>query len=213
MEEAIEVIEKVVQNHIYAYGHEDKRTQQNVLHAVELLNGWNRQADALGLLSLSKELLQPSPGPRNAQRADGRAGKKRKAVQTPNQNGSQSDLATVLQSVNEDLSPARVDYGLGVARTHVAAKDEVVKGFLLVIISQCESHPDLGIQHLKARAELFKFYDKMGLTDEHQAEFEDALESVNKTWEAYNWEEDTIESLDFMEASLQFGANILKSGY
>jgi tetratricopeptide (TPR) repeat protein len=39
MDEATAMIEKVIEYHRTTYGYEDLRTQQNVLHAVELLNG------------------------------------------------------------------------------------------------------------------------------------------------------------------------------
>lgn len=213
MKEANGVLENVVQDHIYVCGYEDKRTQQNILHAVELLNGWNRQADALGLLSLSKELLQSSHHSCNDQRADSQAGRKRKAAERTNLNDSRSDLSRVIQSVGEDLSPDNIEYALGVVRTSVAAKDEAAEALLLAMINQCGNHPNLSIQHLKAQADLVKFYDKMGQAHKHQAAVEGALESVNKAWEAYAWEEDEIKSFDFMEAGLQFVANLLKCGY
>lgn len=213
IDEAIAMVEKVIEYHLTAYGYKDKRTQQNVLHAVELLNGWNRQADALGLLSLSKELLQSSSGAPNAWEADGHASKKGKAVQRSMQNDSQSEIAEAMHSVFEDLSPARIDYGLGVVRTHVAAKDRAAENLLLAIISQCEDNSELGVQHLKAQAELLRLYDRFGEADEHEAVFEAALESLNKSWEAYSWNEDSIESFDFMEAALQLVANSLKCGY
>lgn len=226
MGQAIDMIEKVVQNHITTYGCEDSKTQQNILHAVELLNGWNRQADALGLLSLSRELLESSSTARNSWRADiqtngkgkiARAGSqangKGKTVQWSTPHGSQSDLSGVVQSVLEDSSPARIDFGLGVARTHIAVKDQATEGLLQAIISQCEGRPNLSVQHLKALAEILNLYNKLDLADENEAAFEGALESLERVWSAYEWEEDTIESLDFMEAKLQVVANVLKHGY
>lgn len=130
-----------------------------------------------------------------------------------NANGSRSDLSRVIQSVNEDLSLDSIEYGLGVARTYVAAKDAAVESLLFVMINQCKNHPDLFIQHLKAQAELIKLYDKMGQADRYRAVFEDGMASVNTAWEAYMWGEDEIESFDFMEAVLQLFANILKCGY
>ena len=116
MEEANAMIEQVMDYHLTAYGCEDPRTQQNVLHAVELLNGWNRQEDALGLLSLSKEQLQSSSTAPNAREANSHASKKGKAVQRSTQHGSQSQISEAMHYVLEDLSPANVDYGLGVVR-------------------------------------------------------------------------------------------------
>lgn len=213
MDEAIAMIEEVIEYHLTTYGWKDQKTQQNVLHAVELLNGWNRQTDALSLLSLSKELLKSSYSAPNAREADSLVGKKGKGVQSSIQNGSQSEISDAMHAVFEEPSPARVDYGLGVVRTHVAAKDRAAEGLLMAIISQCKDKSELGIQHLKAHGELLKLYDRLGEAYEHGAEFEAAFENLNIAWEAHGWKEDSIESFDFMEAALQLVANSLKCGY
>ena len=217
MEEAVDILEKVIQNHLGTYGCRDKRTQQTLLHIVELLNGWNREADALGLLSLSQELLESSPdgtGGPEAFRAKGdkKARKREAARQNSSTDGPHSDLSRVTRSVLEEFSPATVDYGLGVARTQIAAKNQATKDLLLAIISQCNRKPELRVQHLKALAELLKLYGKLGHAADHEADFQGALDSLEKAWEAYVWREDSIESFDFMEAALQLVANVLKYG-
>ena len=213
MDKAIDTIEKVIQNHLDMSGCEDKKTQQTVLKAVELLNGWNRQADALGLLSLSKELLHSASSAWNIQRVGIRASRKGKAMRRPTPDSSQQDLSRVIQSVNEDMDPTRIDYGLAVARSHVAAKDLATEGLLLAIISQCENDPDLGVQHQKAHAKLLKLYEKSGQANEHGIAFEDVLESLKRAWETYERKEDSIKSLDFIEAVLQLVANASKCGH
>lgn len=213
-EHATGLLEKVMNDHLEVYGRRDARTQQNVLHAVELLNGWNREADALGLLSLSKELLESSPSTRNTPKASKRASRMGKASQKSIRDaGSYSDLAGVTQSVLQDVSPTQVDYGLGVARTHVAMKDRATEDLLWAIITQCQRNPALSAQHLKALAELLDLYGKLGQATSHRAEFRDALDHVQKTLEDYDWKEESIESFDFMEAALQLVANALKYGY
>ncbi|KAL8860637.1 MAG: hypothetical protein Q9178_002990 [Gyalolechia marmorata] len=190
MGHAFELLEKVMNDHLETYGREDTRTQQNILHAVELLNGWNREADALGLLSLSKELLESSSGAQYTSKASKRTSKKGKARSISER--SQLDLSGVTQSVLEDMSPTQVDYGLGVARTHTAMKDPATENLLLAIVSQCEQIPLIRVQQLKALAELLDFMAKL---------------------ESYDWKEDSIESFDLMEAALQLVANALKYGH
>ena len=213
MEKAMDLVKKVMQNHIEIYGFRDKRTQQIVLQAVELLNGWNREADALGLLSLSKELLDSSPSAHSTSKAGERTSRKGKATQNSIMKGSQLDLSGVTQSVLQDLTTASIDYGLGVARTHVEVKNRATENLLLAIISQCGRRPALRVQHLKGLAELLGLYGKLGEAAQHEAEFQDALGSLRRAWEAYEWKEDSIESFDFMEAALQLVANVLKYGY
>ena len=210
MEEAIDIVEEVIQDHLDLCGYKDKKTQQNVLQAVELLNGWNRQADALSLLSLSKEVLYSSSDTHSVRKAGVRAGKKRDTLRRHITDNFQTDLSAVIESITEDSSPGRFDYGLEVARMHVASKDQGAEGLIQAMISQSEGHPDLAIQHLKAHAELLKLYDKLDQATEKSAAFETALGSFREVWEAYIWEEDTIESLDFAEAALQLAANVLK---
>lgn len=206
MEHATDLLEKVMNDHLEVYGLRDARTQQNVLHAVELLNGWNREADALGLLSLFKELLGSSTSKL--------ASRKGKASQKSiRDDGSYPDLARVTQSVLEDVSPTQVDYGLGVARTHVAMKDRATEDLLWAIISQCQRNPALSVQHLKGLAELLDLYGKLGQATYHRAQFRDALDHVQKALEDYDWKEESIGSFDFMEAALQLVASALKYGY
>ncbi|KAL8960231.1 MAG: hypothetical protein Q9193_003028 [Seirophora villosa] len=213
MEHAMDLLQKVMQDHLEIYGRSDTRTQQNILHAVELLNGWNREADALGLLSLSQELLESSPGTRNTSKARNRASMKGKAHQKSIRDDSQLDLSGVTQSILEDSSPTLVDYGLGVARRHVAVKDQATEGLLRAIISQCERNPTLCVQRLKALAELLGLYGKLGQAIDHGAEFRDALNHLQEAWDAYDWKEESIESFDLMEAGLQLVAHALKYGH
>ena len=213
MDQAIAMVEKMIEYHLITYGYEDRRTQQHVLHAVELLNNWNRQADALGLLSLSKELLHSSSGALNARKADNHTSKKGKAVQRSMQNGYQGEIPRALHSVLEDSSPAGIDYALGVGRTYVAAKDRAAEGLFQAIILQCQDNHELVVQHVKAQAELLRLYDKLDEVNEHGSVFVDAMEHLERAWEAYEWTEDSIESFDFLEAALQLIADLIKCGY
>ncbi|KAL8828847.1 MAG: hypothetical protein Q9170_006425 [Blastenia crenularia] len=213
MSEATDLLEKMIQNHLEAFGHQDRRTQKRILHAVELLNGWNREADALALLSQSRELLESSPGHRMRSKADNSTRKKVNAVQDLTTGGLQLDLSGATKSVFEDKSPTGIDYGLGVARTHIAAKNGATEGLLLAIISQCERDPGLHVQHLKALGELLELYGKLGQAAAHRVEFRDTLTYLSGFWDTHDWREDSIESLDCMEAALQLVANALKYGY
>ncbi|RYP63797.1 hypothetical protein DL770_009297 [Monosporascus sp. CRB-9-2] len=205
--EAIAVVEKSIQAHAHRWGYEDKRTQQNVLQAVELLNAWDRQADAMGLLSLSKDLLSSTGSYGPPSTANQTRGKGKRA-----QDSSES-LSQITQLILAQATPADVDYGLRVARTHVAAKDQAAEGILLAIISQCERQGSFYARNLHARAELLKLYGKLNQVEENSAAFEEAFLCLNKVWDAYEWDEDEIESFDCMEAAMQLAANVLRCGY
>ena len=213
MEKAITLIEEAVQTHINTWGYENRQTQQCVLHAVEILNGWNRQGDAIGLLSLCHELLHSHASihhtlkPENGGRANGKSGLKSIT------NGPGTNLARVTESILEDLSSSSVNYGLQVARAHVTAKDRAAENLLFAMIEQCHGRSDLNIQNLKAHGELLKLFEKLGVAEDQKHHFYIAFDALTEAWDAYEWEEHKIESLDFMEASLQLLANALKCGY
>ena len=213
MNEAIAMIEKVMEYYLTTYGCEGPRNQHNASHAVESLKDWNNRAYILRFLALSKELVQSSSSKVKTQRANSQANKKGKAAEMSTPIGSRSDISETMYSVLEDLTPARVDYEPGVVPTHMAAKDRAAQGLLLAIISRCEKNSELAVQYIKAQAELLKLYDKLGEANEHGAEFEGALASLGKAWEAYSWEEDLIESFSMIEAGLQLITNALKCGY
>ncbi|RYP62306.1 hypothetical protein DL771_009791 [Monosporascus sp. 5C6A] len=211
IKEAMAIVEKSIQAHAHRWGYEDKRTQQSVLQAVELLNAWDRQADAMGLLSLSKDLLSSigsydPPSAANQTTGEGRS------AQALTQDSSEK-LTQITQSILAQATPADVDYGLRVARTHVAANDQAAEGILLAIISQCEGQDRFYAQNLHARAELLKLYGRLDQVEEKSAAFEHAFLCLNKVWDAYEWDEDEIESFDCMEAALQLAANVLRCGY
>ncbi|KAL8767768.1 MAG: hypothetical protein Q9209_005854 [Squamulea sp. 1 TL-2023] len=213
MEKADDLIEKVIQDHLETYGCRDARTQKSILHAVELLNGWNREADAVGLVSRFGALSESLSGARKTAKARRRASKKGKAEQKPITYGPQADPSRVTQSLLEDLSHTSVDCGLSVARTHIAAKNRATEELLLAMISQCKEVPALSVQHMKALAELLDLYGKLDQAMDHEAKFRNALNHLQSTLETYDWREDPIESFDLMEAALQLVANALKSGF
>jgi len=212
IEMAVDVIQKVIQDHHNTWGYEDKRTQQSVMHAVELLNSWNRHDDALGLLSLSMERLQ-SCYSHTARAIRSGNKEKGKGVEKTVQESPFPDLNAVAESLIDDLSPISVGYGLEVARKHITAKGKAVEGLLCTIISQCKGRKNLRVQNLQARGELLKLYEQWGVAAERSAEFKQALGALRDEWKAYIWDETRFESLAFMEAALQLIANALKCGY
>lgn len=51
-DEADKLLERQTQAHINILGYEHRKTCQHILHVLELLNGWGRHEDALGLLHM-----------------------------------------------------------------------------------------------------------------------------------------------------------------
>ncbi|KPM45639.1 hypothetical protein AK830_g910 [Neonectria ditissima] len=202
--EADLVLEQITQSHIEKLGVKDKKTQQHVLHTVELLNGWNRPQDALGLLSLAQETTKTNPPPRSRNsRKRARRRKNRGSARV----GSDSPIP-------EDASQSYIDYRINEARPHVASKVAAVESLLVALINHCESkQKQLPIQNLRARAELLSLYQKLDAIDAHTSAFEDAHNALNRIWRSYQWHEERFQCVEMMEAYMQVVANMLKGGY
>ena len=208
---AIKIVEEVVENHVTVKGHRHKGTQQIVLQSVEVLNGWNRQADALALLSLAQEALEISSRINKKEKLHGSRAKKT-ARETLTSDVDQ-DLSAIEQHVLNDPKPASIDHGLEVARIRIAMADQRTESLLLAILSQCEGNPDLGLQFLGAHAELLNLYYKLGQVTERQVAIDNALQAVRALWNAYEWDEEKFESFEFTEKTLQIIANAFKCGH
>jgi hypothetical protein len=210
--DAMVVLEELIQAHVYAWGCEDRRTQQNVLQAVGLLNAWNRPDDALALLSLSREVLNTCTS-RTKPKIRKRARDKGKGVSASTKRPI-SYLSGVAESILlEDPTPASINSGLRVVQARATTEAQAAIDLLNAMISQCEARPELSIQQMKAYAELLMLYQKSGKVKENNFTYMRAFGALESAWEAYDWHKNEIESLDFMEAALQLIANAMKCGY
>ncbi|KAK4221594.1 hypothetical protein QBC38DRAFT_521751 [Podospora fimiseda] len=141
--------------------------QQHIMHAVELLNGWNRPEDALGLLSRAKELLI----------------ERRNGDSSSDAEEDDLELADVSGLITVDSSSRTIDFAH--KRTTTSA-DQAVEGLLLLIMDQCKLNPSqLIVQHLKAKAELLRLYDECNTVDEHAACFTDAESLFLNCWDQH----------------------------
>lgn len=215
MQHADKIIEKMTQKHITILGYDDRRTQQHVLHCVELLNAWNRPDDALGFLSRSKELLESKSTqyiPDSQRKRRGRRAKG-KGVEQSSQDTSTS-LANISRSIAENDDPSMIDHALEVVNSHVAAKDQSVEQLLLQIISCCEKdNHRFPIQYLKATSELLRLYVKLDTVDDHKEMFLSARNVFNKVEVDYDWDEERYECIDVIEALLQLAADVLRGHF
>lgn len=211
MDKAVALVEHVIQDYVKTHGYESKITQQRVLLAAEILEGWNRHAEALGMLSRSKELLAVSRTDQTRRPRKARNGRQAKGNE---RHTATDEVSLLLADGFDDSDPERIDWGLTVARRQVLARSESAEMLLQAIITHCEIHPHENLrQHLVARGELLALYEKLGIADDHVAAFESAMNALKLTWEHVDWDEDRFEHFEIMEASLQPIANMLKSGY
>jgi tetratricopeptide (TPR) repeat protein len=209
--DADKVIENVCHSHISKFGIEDRRTQQLILHTVGVLNGWNRGVDALAFLARSKDIAESEKGSTTIKRT-----KNRQRGRTPHapKISQGIELLGIAQDIVSTRSAARVDYGIGLARTHVAANDLAVEAFLQAIIHHCEGDAEgLEIQNLQARSELLKFYNKTNRTLEHRLNFLRAIDAATGAIYRNVWDKECFKSFEVLEALLELCASILKGGF
>lgn len=205
-----EKVEEVCRCHISKYGMEDRRTQQVILQVVEILNGWNRRDDALAFLARSKDLaIDEAEGGSTSKVERHRRGKASQTQKTTSAN----QLQTITQDIISSRGSAQVDYGISIARTHVAADDTAVEAFLHAIIHHCEADPEtLEIQSLKARGELLKFYNKAGRSLEHREMFSSSINAAGIAIFRKTWDKMSFKSIELLEALLELSAAVLKGG-
>jgi tetratricopeptide (TPR) repeat protein len=209
--DADKVIEDVCRCHISKFGFEDRRTQQLIIHVVEVLNGWNRGIDALAFLARSKDLAETGTALATTRRT-----KTRRRGKTPRARNTMPDneLLEIAQDIVSTRSAARVDYGIGVARSHVAANDVAVEAFLQAIIHHCDGDLEaLEIQNLKARSELLKFYNKTNRNFEQRADFLSAIDAATVSIFRAIWDKQSFKSFEILEALLELSASILKGSF
>jgi len=208
--DADKVLEDVCRCHISKYGRKDRRTIQLILQIVELLNGWNRGLDALTFLTRSKDLLQSE----KASSATSKRTKTRRRSKTPEARKTSNELLDIAQDIVTSKSTAVVDYGIDVARTHVAANDEAVEAFLQAIIQHCNNDLEgLEIQNLKARSELLKLYNKTNRNLEQQASFLAGVDAATVAIWGKVWDKKCFKSFEVMEALLELSASVLKGSF
>jgi hypothetical protein len=209
--DADKVIEDVCRRHISKLGMEDRRTQQLILQVIELLNGWNRGVDALGFLARSKELIESETGSGTPGKAKTRRQSKTAQAQ---KTSSDNELLDIAQDIASSKSTAVLDYGIGVARTHVAANDAGVEAFLQAIIQHCNNDPEaLEIQNLKARSELLKLYNKTNRNLEQQTSFLGAIDAATVAIWRKVWDKKCFKSFEVMEALLELSASVLRGSF
>jgi hypothetical protein len=209
--DADKVIEDACRCHISKFGIEHRRTQQLILNIVEILKGWNRGVDALAFLARSKDLAESEAGLATTRKTKARRrGKLSQAQKAPPGN----ELLDIAQDIVSTKSAAQIDYGIGVARTHVAANDVAVEAFLQAIIHHCDSDPEgLEIHNLKARSELLKFYIKTLRNFEQRAIFLSAIDLATVAMYRKIWSKECFKSFEIMEALLELSASVLKGSF
>ena len=190
---ATDIISKVIDDHVVALSLESESAQKIILDVAELLNRWGR--------------------PRERREASSTTHRSCNAV---NQEGalecSGLDLDHVIQSIKRDLTSAKIDRGLLIARRSTAPETQAAEALLLAIISKCEGNDDHKIQLLKARSELLKLLKKLNRESEYITATELALDSLDRVWRDFDWCSDEEETFIFITAALELLTNAMKCG-
>ncbi|KAF5654111.1 rhomboid family [Fusarium sp. NRRL 25303] len=204
MENAYTLLDDMTQEHINTWGHSHKRTQQHVLFTVELLETWNKSTDAIGLLSRSKEILDSQLYRNSSTR---KSHSRSRTARGPN-------IDALAEEITREGSVSRIDYSIGVARSHVKVKNKASETLLKAIIQHCKNHPDgLALQHLQALSELLRLYEKLGQADACEPQFIASEQTVTTIFQNYDWKSERFQCIEVLETAMQLAANILKAGY
>ncbi|KAF2833878.1 hypothetical protein CC86DRAFT_16155 [Ophiobolus disseminans] len=214
--DAYKVLEQSCRAHVQKVGIEDRRAYQYVLSVVELLNGWNKEDDALAFLARAKELVEQGD---SRIRVTGRRQRKR-GLNTHRESGNTQDslLSKAARSIADNpQDPTKLDYGLSVARAHTSTNATATEQLLLTTINQCGQDTNkLAVQRLKAWAELLRLYQKSGGETADISSFENAHTAFTGVMRRFPWHEKTrkkFESFRVIEAALELVAAFVKANY
>ena len=208
------VAEDLCQHHIRKYGIKHRRTQQVIQQVADLLNGCNRANDALAFVSRSKQLAEADaeetfrkPKKRSKSRRQGSISPRH--VATP-----PTKPLDNAEEITAGSDPDQVGYGTHVARTHVAANDEVLKGFLEAIADHCGHQGEvLEIQILGAACDSLKLYGNLEPKYSHNLVISSAISRAEAIICRQKWKKGDEKSVKIMEALVELAASLLKAGF
>jgi hypothetical protein len=213
-QEADEILEKLTSAHIHLLGFDDRKTRQHVLHVAELLNSWRRQEDALIFLTHARDLARNLDQSGDHGSVDERKSKARgKARSKPPFMTGQEALQQTINDIVDGPSVNNINHGLDDARLHAASNEPAVPVLLTAIEYQCVSEPaKFGIQRLRARTELLKYYLKTagGVNLANKDAFLTAKDILSSYWSSVHFEPNSFKSQEAVEASLELTAATLK---
>jgi tetratricopeptide (TPR) repeat protein len=208
VQDAYRVIEESSRAFVVQLGLQHHRTQQHIMNVVELLNGWNREADALAFLNRAREL------------AERRIGSRKRAQPPLTRVAASSGLPSNASNsvfISVSPSPTQLDYEVTLARTYAQSDNDTAETLLRRIIQQCSANNmNLVVQRLDAITELLKLHTQLDQLAGNSAWPGHAMEAFNHALTEYPWDIPTREkfkSLRIMEAFLKLGAALLKANY
>lgn len=213
--EAYKVIEDCTRAYIESYGMTDRRTLQLISNVAELLNGWNREADALAFLARAKEFAaKTSNGPKINQWT----GQSEENTFTAQLYGDQNQqIADLVQSISGVTDPTHLESSISLARTYVLAKDEAIEELFWAVILQCDLDPmKLAIQRVQAWAGLLKLYQETGKVLSHGPQFETAkavFDGLLANFPPYHPTRDKLNRMRIVEVLLELAGIFLKASY
>ncbi|KAK4450924.1 hypothetical protein QBC34DRAFT_447896 [Podospora aff. communis PSN243] len=215
------ILERHTRAHIRTLGYGHKKTRQHILHVVELLNGWGRHEDALGMLSKAKEIHasvsrkdNPIISGRRTKSATRRDKDNEKTAQPGVGGDTGTSLSGVVDLVSNKPTRATIDLALSMTRPTVRANDAAAEGVLLAIIRACRRSGQLATEHLRATADLLGFYRKWQTDDVHIDAYLQAQTTVSAILsEHIVWDLESFHGFEVIEAALEVVSCLVRCGY
>lgn len=215
MNDTDEIPEELSEENVRPWGIDDRKTTQHVMKAIELLNSWNRQSDALAFLAHSKDVLDRIQGENEETNRLGGAGSSRTRIfsDRPSFKSRNGTLRAITRDILENPSKATIDHGIGLARAYTSIDEATSEVFFETAETVCaRSGFDLAVQGLRARAERFNYYHNLQSTRQHLEAYNNAKNLLSGFWEGFPWDCEKIWSLDLLEASMELASALLKVG-
>ncbi|KAF2663287.1 hypothetical protein BT63DRAFT_123791 [Microthyrium microscopicum] len=205
--EADKIIDDILHHHVKSFGLEHKRTRQLVLDVVGLLNGWNRQKEALALLSRAKEIQDSyeATAPMNA----GRQASKKRISSRGNH------VQQLSQSIRlEGGDSSKIENAIKVAQAHSSTTDSNTNELLKTIIEHCRQRPvEFAMQHLQAHTELLRLFKKQDAVVANVPTFQAAVRAFETATRFCTWDPESMKSLQMLETFMELAAAMLNAGF
>lgn len=214
--DAYSLLEQSCRAHVKKVGIHDARAYQYVLDVVQLLNGWNKQDDALAFLARARDLEEQGASRTKTTRRR-RQNKSSTATQRSEAPQDSLLLKTARTLSDHPQDPTELEYGLSVARAHASTDRVAVEQLLLTTINQCGQDTNkLAVQRLKAWAELLRLHQRPSNEIVNITSYQNAHAAFTDVMRRYPWHEMTrrkFESFRVIEAALELIAPFVKASY
>ncbi|KAK4497852.1 hypothetical protein PRZ48_010507 [Zasmidium cellare] len=202
---AYDLLQDSVQAHVSSLGVDSDQTLHYALDVANLLSACNREDDAITFLRSVHGLLRDSQNGRETEQ-----GPSNGKVSLP----SIGELIAAAEAATQSSDPASLEFSMGVARNARKAGEPAAEALLLAIISHCEYDPErLGVQRLKAWADIIDLYSSRNEIDRNFANYNSTISKAegafNATMKLRPWRQADKKDFTVLKACVKLAKSFL----